>query len=95
MQRLKTIIQYLENPVLFQTYSLDKIGIFGSVARGEVANDLDLLIDADPRDFKKWIAFKEKIEADLSIRVDIMFEKYADPIILYRAKKDIIYAERP
>lgn len=94
MQSLTTIIQYLENSLLFQTYNLEKIGIFGSVAREEDANDLDLLIDGDPSDFKKWIQFKEKIEADLAIKVDIMFEKYADPIILYRAKKDLIYAIR-
>ncbi|MBB3836027.1 hypothetical protein FHS57_000009 [Runella defluvii] len=94
MQSLTTIIQYLENSLFFQTYNLEKIGIFGSVAREEDANDLDLLIDGDPSDFKKWIQFKEKIEADLAIKVDIMFEKYADPIILYRAKKDLIYATR-
>ncbi len=92
MQSLKTIIEYLESSTIFHTYNLESIGIFGSVARGEDANDLDLLIDADPRDFKKWIAFKKKVETDLTIRVDIMFEKYADPIILYRAKKDLIYA---
>ena len=94
MQSLTTIIQYLENSLFFQTYNLEKIGIFGSVAREEDANDLDLLIDGDPSDFKKWIQFKEKIEADLAIKVDMMFEKYADPIILYRAKKDLIYATR-
>lgn len=94
MPSLTTIIQYLENSLFFQTYNLERIGIFGSVAREEDANDLDLLIDGDPSDFKKWIQFKEKIEADLAIKVDIMFEKYADPIILYRAKKDLIYATR-
>jgi uncharacterized protein len=94
MQSLKNILQYLANPSFFQTYNLEKIGVFGSMARGEQANDLDLLIDADPRDFKKWIQFKEKIETDLSIKVDIMFEKYADPIILHRAKKEVIYAVR-
>ncbi|MCA0233661.1 MAG: nucleotidyltransferase domain-containing protein [Bacteroidetes bacterium] len=94
MLSLQTIIQYLENPIFFQTYNLEKIGVFGSMARGEKANDLDLLIDADPSDFKKWIQFKEKIESDLAIKVDIMFEKYADPIILYRAKKDLVYATR-
>ena len=94
MQSLKNILQYLANPSFFQTYNLEKIGVFGSMARDEAANDLDLLIDADPRDFKKWIQFKEKIESDLSIKVDIMFEKYADPIILHRAKKEVIYAVR-
>ena len=31
MQSLTTIIHYLENPLFFQTYNLEKIGIFGSV----------------------------------------------------------------
>ena len=94
MQNLKNILQYFDNQHFFQVYDLEKIGIFGSLARNEPANDLDLLLDTDPKDFKKWIRFKEKIEADLSIRVDIMFEQYADPIILHRAKKDITYAVR-
>ncbi len=94
MQSLKDILHYLANPNFYQTYNLERIGVFGSMARGEAANDLDLLIDADPRDFKKWIQFKEKIESDLAIKVDIMFEKYADPIILHRAKKEVIYAIR-
>jgi hypothetical protein len=42
MQSLTTIVQYLENPLFFQTYNLGKIGIFSSVEREEDANDLDL-----------------------------------------------------
>ncbi|MCU0340945.1 MAG: nucleotidyltransferase domain-containing protein [Spirosomaceae bacterium] len=89
---IQHVLHYFDNEQFLQQYGLSKIGIFGSIARGESADDLDLLIDADPKYFKKWSKLKEKIETDLQIRVDIMFEKYADPIILHRAKKDVIYA---
>jgi len=51
---------------------LKEIGIFGSFARGEPANDIDFYIDADSCKL-----------ADL--------RKYANPIVLHRALKDMVY----
>ncbi|MDR2345122.1 MAG: hypothetical protein LBE18_03570 [Planctomycetaceae bacterium] len=40
----------IKNEKIFEKYKLGKIGIFGSFARGETANDLDFYIDLETYD---------------------------------------------
>ena len=84
---LKEII--LSNKLL-EKYGITKIGIFGSTARGENGNDIDILVDEDIS-YKKLILFKKELEQLSNKKVDIMIKKYANPIVLYRAEKEIIY----
>jgi len=79
---------------LFEKYDLEKIGVFGSFARGESANDIDFFIDLGKYNFKNLINLKQDLETITQKEVDIMLEKYANPIILHRAKKDMIYVTR-
>jgi predicted nucleotidyltransferase len=76
---------------LLQKYNLDKIGVFGSFARGEKANDIDFYIDLETYNFKELIYLKKDLEKITEKEVDIMLKKYANPIILYRAQKDMKY----
>ena len=76
---------------LFEKYNLEKIGVFGSFARGEFANDIDFYIDLEKYNFKNLMSLKKDLETITEKEVDIMLEKYANPIILHRAKKDMIY----
>jgi predicted nucleotidyltransferase len=70
---------------------LDKIGIFGSFSRGEKANDIDFYIDMENYSVKNLINLKKDLEIITQKEVDIMLKKYANPIILYRAQKDMKY----
>lgn len=79
----------LKKENIFEKYNIEKIGIFGSIARGEDGNDIDIL--ADDTDFKKWIKLKEELEPIIKVNLDIVIEKYANPIVLMRAKKEIVY----
>ncbi len=79
----------LKKENIFEKYNIEKIGIFGSIARGEDGNDIDILVD--DTDFKKWIKLKEELEPIIKVNLDIMIEKYANPIVLMRAKKEIVY----
>jgi predicted nucleotidyltransferase len=79
---------------LLQKYNLEKIGVFGSFARGEKANDIDFYIDLDDYSIKKLIDLKKDLEKITEKGVDIMLKKYANPIILYRAEKDMKYVTR-
>jgi predicted nucleotidyltransferase len=79
---------------LLQKYNLDKIGVFGSFARGEKAEDIDFYIDLEDYDLKNLIGLKEDLENVTQKRADIMLKKYANPIILYRAQKDMKYVAR-
>ena len=81
----------IKNENLLKKYDLDKIGVFGSFARGEKANDIDFFIDIDNYNLKNLIPLKKELEEITSKEVDIMIKKYANPIVLYRAQKDMIY----
>jgi predicted nucleotidyltransferase len=85
----------LENAIkrgnILQKYKLEKIGIFGSFARGEIANDVDFYIDLDSYDLKNLIGLKNDLEKICQKSVDIMIKKYANPIALHRAQKDMRY----
>ena len=76
---------------LFEKYDLERIGVFGSFARGESAHDIDFYIDLEKYNFKNLLNLKKELEAITEKGVDIMLKKYANPIVLHRAKKDMIY----
>ncbi|MGL5901070.1 MAG: nucleotidyltransferase family protein [Cetobacterium sp.] len=82
----------LKKENIFEKYNIEKIGIFGSIARGEDGNNIDILVD--DTDFKKWIKLKEELEPIIKVNLDIMIEKYANPIVLMRAKKEIVYVTK-
>ena len=52
---------------------------------------IDLLIEQDVN-IDSLISFQKKIKKDIDVPVDIILSKYAEPIILYRAKQDLKYA---
>lgn len=77
---------------IFEKYGIERIGIFGSVARGIDGNDIDILVEDS--DYQKWINIKNELEKKMKIHLDIMLEKYANPIVLMRVKKEIVYVTR-
>jgi predicted nucleotidyltransferase len=81
----------LKNKKILQKYKISKLGIFGSFARGQKARDIDFYIDADFYNLQKLPALKKDLEEIAELPVDIMVKKYANPIILYRAQKDMRY----
>lgn len=83
--------QFLRMNNVFELYGLKRIGVFGSFARGENYNDIDLILENDLT-YNKRIALKEFLESSLQIPIDIMIKDFAEPIILHRALKDIKYA---
>ena len=75
---------------LFKKFSLSKLGIFGSTARGEVSNDIDILIE-DNVDYRSLSILRDELQRLTNKRIDIVIAKYANPIVLHRARKEIIY----
>jgi predicted nucleotidyltransferase len=76
---------------ILKKYNLEKIGIFGSFARGEAAHDIDFYFDREVYDLKNIFELKNDLEKISQKPVDIMLKKYANPIVLYRAEKDMKY----
>lgn len=91
IKNLKQLEQYFRNANLFSLLNVDKIGVFGSFARNEKFNDIDLLIESDVN-LESLISFRDLLKRDISTPVDIILSKYAEPIILFRAKQDLKYA---
>ncbi len=85
--------KYLRDNQVFDRFGLNRIGVFGSFVRGEVYNDIDLLIDEDIP-YKQLIALRELLQTELNTPIDVMLKRYAEPIILHRALTDIQYATR-
>ena len=91
IESINDLEKVLKKENLLKRYDLERIGIFGSFARGENANDIDFYIDAEGYRVKNLINLKRDLEKITEKEIDIMLEKYANPIILYRAQKDLKY----
>lgn len=77
---------------LLRQFSIRRLGVFGSFARNETAHDIDLLIE-DPISLETAAQFQIALQALVDNELDIMLERLANPIVLYRARKDLRYVE--
>ena len=94
IETINALEKAIKSEKLLEKYNLEKIGIFGSFARGEKANDIDFYIDLDNYNINNLINLKKDLEKITEKEVDIMLKKYANPIVLYRAEKDMRYVTR-
>lgn len=78
---------------LFKKFSLNKLGVFESTARGEASNDIDILIE-DNVDYRSLSVLRDELQRLTNKRIDIVIARYANPIVLHRARKEIIYVTR-
>ena len=93
VQNISDLENFLSQQNLFELLGVDKIGVFGSFARNEPFNDIDLFIEGDIAE-ARLLSFHENLEKNLDTPVDIVLEKYPEPIIIMKAKKDFRYAKR-
>jgi predicted nucleotidyltransferase len=84
---------FIKNSKLLTKYNLDKLGVFGSFARKEINfHDIDILVEKEI-DLHSALSLKDDLEKGMNLKVDLVLKKYANPIILHRAKKDLIYVK--
>ena len=91
IETFESLEKAIKNGHILEKYKLERIGVFGSFARGEMANDIDFYIDIEAYDLKNIIELKNDLEKISQKSVDIMVKKYANPIVLHRARKDMRY----
>ena len=87
----KRIIQHILEPFL-----PNRIGIFGSVARGEATqtSDLDILVDFNSRiSLFDLIDLEEKLSDALHCKVDLVTERSLHPSIKQFIDKDIVFID--
>jgi predicted nucleotidyltransferase len=100
MKTRDQILDFLtQNKKLFRDkYHIDKIGLFGSYARGEQnsTSDLDLLVEFEENTqdlYELKIQIKEFFKTHLGLEVDICREKYIKARIKKDILKEAIYAD--
>ncbi|MDR0799579.1 MAG: nucleotidyltransferase family protein [Dysgonamonadaceae bacterium] len=75
-------------------YSIERIGIFGSVARGEQteSSDLDIFYEGKPLGLKSLVDFPAELEKFFGMPVDVV-RKHNNlrPSFVNRIQKDLIY----
>jgi uncharacterized protein len=99
MIELNQILLYITSNKsrLQKDYHLKKIGVFGSVARGEQNNrsDIDLIVefeDNTPDLYSIKQQLRDEIQAKFNLPVDICREKYLKPIFKNQILSEAKYA---
>jgi uncharacterized protein len=75
-------------------YGINKLGIFGSVARGEQkeGSDVDIYYEGEPLSLFKIAALKDELETALGNPVDIVrIRKSMNNLLKKRIQKDGLY----
>ena len=75
-------------------YGITRIGIFGSVARGEHTeeSDVDVLVEATVLSLLSRIGIKQQLEEMMGVSVDVVRKtEYMRPRFKARVEKKVIY----
>jgi len=97
---MQTQTEYLNRLKLFKQlysseYGIERIGIFGSVARGEQTenSDIDIYYEGKSLGLKSLVEFPMELENFFGTPVDVI-RKHSNlrPSFLKRIEQDIIYA---
>ena len=89
-QTIQDIQNYFNEHDLFNKYGLTKIGVFGSFARGEKFNDIDLYIEDDIA-LRKAAELKILLQDNYDLKIDLVLKSKENKLIMFYAKKDMKY----
>jgi len=75
-------------------YSVTRIGIFGSAARGEIRpdSDVDILVELAEPTFDHYMDLKFRLEDVLNRPVDLVMEETVKPCLKPIIAKEVLYA---
>ena len=100
MKTTTTDIEKIKNVIeghlgfLRDTYNVETIGVFGSVARGEnlKTSDIDMIVEfSEPISFFKFIELEEFLSKILGKKVDLVTKKALKNPIKEEVLKEAIY----
>ena len=74
--------------------SVRRLGLFGSVARGEntAASDLDFLVEFERKSFDAYMDLKMFLEKLFSCRVDLVLADAIKPLLRERIRAEAVHA---
>lgn len=92
------IINYLalQKEYFLSQYHISSIGLFGSYSRNEETDNSDidivyLLAENQKLSYYQLLDIEHQLENQFNKKVELVNYKYMNPIIKYKADKDIIY----
>ncbi len=91
---IKELEVFLNEQKVFDTLGVDRIGVFGSFARGEEFHDIDLLIPTPIKNRSEAYEIPLKLEDVSGTKFDFMLEDVANPVVLYTANRDMHYVRK-
>ena len=79
-----------------KSFSIEKIGLYGSYSRGDQTNDSDIdivyvLKDGNKFGYSEYLELNEMLSKQFKKKIELVNYKYMNPIIKHKAEKDIIY----
>ena len=84
-------------PLLRERFGVTKIGIFGSIARGEdrPGSDVDVLVELSPDHltFRNFIALVDFLEDLYGRKVDLLTVGGIDPLIRQDVESEVVWCE--
>ena len=90
-QIIKTIEDHRET---LKGFTVRKLGLFGSSARGEssAASDLDFLVEFDQKSFDNFVGLKIFLEELFNCPVNLVLDNALKPRLRSRILEETIYA---
>jgi len=92
----ETILNALqENRAAIRRFGVQRLGLFGSYARGEEteASDLDFVVEFETKSFDTYMGLKEFLEELFGRRVDLVMAGVIKPRLRDRILAETIYAQ--
>ncbi len=80
-------------PTLRQMFGIERLGVFGSLARQEAGNDSDIdIVVVMPPDLYAMVHLKEKLEKALNTPVDLVrYRAGMNALLKERIERDAVY----
>jgi predicted nucleotidyltransferase len=94
LTRDEILAQLTEHQETLRRMSVRRLGLFGSVARGEnaAASDLDFLVEFERKSFDGYMDLKMFLEELFSCRVDLVLADAIKPRLRERIHAETIHA---
>lgn len=95
VQREEILSRLTENREAIRRYGVRRLGLFGSVARGEntSASDLDFLVEFDQKSFDAYMDLKVFLEGLFACPVDLVLADTLKPRLRETISNEIIHAQ--
>lgn len=94
---LKNVIDHLRKrkQFLYESFGVTRIGIFGSLVKGDftASSDIDIVVEMEEsrKNIHSFLGLKRFLEKETSRRVDLGFENTLKPVITESVRNHIIY----